>query len=116
SPAPVDLDLHARVRHRVPVDGQPGPADVGRAGESDAAPAPHPTALALVPALLQYALQALAQPDGAHLHLVRGDGAGRHRVVEAPARRIEAEVGAELVDVALEGKAGLGRAVPALGT
>ena len=114
--AAIHLDLHAGVGHGIPVDGQARAADVGRRREADATARTEPPPLPREAAALHHALQALAEADRAHLHLVRGDGTGRQRVAKPPLRRVEPELVAELVDVALERVPRLRRAVAALGT
>src|SRR6185503_20486762 len=98
--AAVHLDLHAGVRHRVPVDGQARAADVGGPGDPYAPARSQPAALGRVAALRDDLFQAFLQADGAHLHLVGGDGARGQGVVDAPARVVQAQVVAEAVDVA----------------
>src|SRR5262249_52906567 len=115
SPAAIDLDLHAGVRHRVPVDGQPGAGEIGRAGEPDAAPGTELPTLVVPAAPRDHVLEARGEADRADPHLVGGDRVRRERVVLTPQPRVEAGVRADLVDVALERVAGLGRAVAALG-
>ncbi len=115
SPAAVELELHARLRHRVPVDRQPGAAEVRRAGEAEA-----PSERKLAPALLpagrrDHLVDARAQADRADPQEVGGQRVRRLEVAAADLGRVEAEVAGDPVELNLHGEARLRRPVAALG-
>ena len=113
--AAIELELHTRVRHVVPVDRETGSAEVAGARETDALARREP-AEPLPPARSRrHATDALAQPNGADPQVVGGHRVRRHEVIEPEIRRVDADVLRELVEVDFECVARLRRAVAALG-
>ena len=112
--APVRVHHHPRVRHVVPVDGEPRARHVGRAGDADPPPGGSLPRLLVPAGRFHHPVDALGEPRRRHREVIRrlGEGPGGERRRH---RRIEAEVIGGLVDVALQREARLRRAVARLG-
>ena len=113
SPAAVQLELHARVRHVVPVDRQPRAADVGRARQADPLARRQVAELLFPPRALDHRVDALRQPHRPDTQVVGGQRLGRHEVPEAQRGGVDPKPLGDLVEVHFEGEAGLRGAVTA---
>ncbi|MDH5211189.1 MAG: hypothetical protein OEW96_05885, partial [Betaproteobacteria bacterium] len=113
--AAVEQQLHRRVRHLVPVDGDPGAAHVRRAGEAEAAAGPELAAPLLPAGHLDDLADAFGEPGGAHAQPARRKRVGLRHHREAQLGGIEAELFRDLVELHFLAEARLRRAVPALG-
>ncbi len=99
APAAVDLQLHARLGHGVPVDRQARAAEVGGAREAEA-PSRRQLAAPLLPAGgLDDLVDAGAEADRADAQEVRGQRVRGLQVVAADRGRVEAEVAGDPVEL-----------------
>ncbi len=114
-PAAIDEQLHARVRHLVPVDRQARAAQVRRAGDADAATVRQLAVLVLPVGALDHAADAFGQPDGADLQPVGGERVGLGDDLQAQLGRVELELLGDLVELHFLAEARLRRAVAAFG-
>ena len=113
--AAIELQLHARVRHVVPVDRQAGAGEVRRAGEADAAAVRQlAETCPSSPTACDDAADALGEADRADAQLVRGQRVRLLDDAQAQLGRIERERLGDLVELHLLAEAGLRRAVAAL--
>ena len=115
--AAIELQLHARVRHVVPVDRQAGAGEIRRAGEADAAAVAAACRNALVPAATPSTtlLDAFGEADGADAQVVRGQRIGLLDDAQPQLGGIDAPAVRRSCRAGLRAEAGLRRAVPALG-
>ncbi len=110
----VELQLHRRLRHVVPVDRQPGAAQVGAAGQPQAAPARQAPVAFAEAAAGHHRLDAGPQAHRADAQPVGGDGAGLGEHAAAQVGGVDAQVAGDLVELDLEAEARLRRAVAPL--
>ena len=116
SPAAVAAQLHARMRHVVPIDRQAGARDVAGAREPDAATLGELAELLLPARACDDLLDARAEAHRADAQIVGGERVWWDECLEAQLRRVELQLLGDLVDVDFEGEARLRRTVAALGT
>ena len=112
--AAVDLHHRAGVRHVVPVDREARAGQVRGGREADATPGGQLPELLPPARRLDDAVDALRQAAGRHGEVVHRLLVLGHDRAPAHLRGIEAELRGDLVEVDLEGKAGLRRPVAAL--
>src|SRR5206468_3369606 len=109
----IEPQLYAGVGHVVPVDRQPGPAEIGRAGQSDPLAARQAAEFPAPVRPTHDRLDALPEADRADPQVVGGQRTGRDEVPEAQLRGVDRELLGDLVEMDLEGEARLRRAVAA---
>ena len=115
-PAAVDLDLDAGVRHVVPVDGQPGAADVGRARDARCrGPGAELPVLPRASRRLDHLLEALAAGRWCAAAGSPSSVSGVTRVSQPQLGGIEPEVLGDLVELDSSAKRGCGVPWPRLG-
>ncbi len=111
----VDLHLHAGLRHLVGVDRVVSTGDVGRPGDSEAVTEGQ-FAKAFLPSTRPlHGLETLHEAVRGHPQLVDRARVGADEVAPTKLDRVEADPLGQLVDLYLEGEAGLNRTMPALG-
>ena len=107
--------MHCRLRHVVRIDGVVGAADIGAARDAEAATIRH-TAVALFPRRGFFdPAQTLQKAVGAHAKAIDRGAIGADEVSSAQLDGIDAEGHGGLVELALNGEAGLNATMAALG-
>src|SRR5713226_4428639 len=112
--AAIQPDLHAGVRHLIPVNGKAGAADVGARGEADAAAVWKFAEFFLPFRPGRDFFDAFSQADGADPEAVHSDRVGLDQLFESEIDRIDAQLVGDLVQLDFKRKARLRRAVPPL--
>ena len=111
----VQLELHLRVRHVVPVDGGAGTAQVGADGKAEAATAWHGAAALEESGTFDNLINACPQAAACDAQPVDRARVGTRQVAQPQLDRIETELFRDLVEVRLQGEARLRGAVASLG-
>ena len=111
----VELELDARLRQVVPVDGEAGPTQIGATGQTQTATVGE-LAVALAPAAPgDHGFDTASQADGPQLQPVGSDAPGLGQVSQTQIGRVDAELPGRLVEMDLEANRGWGVPCPRLG-
>ena len=112
----INFDVYGRMRHVGPNDGIGCPADVVTASQSQS-PSLAQLAFALLPSgAFNHLLNRFRQAIALHAQAVDGDTGWLEQIAAPNLGRINAQLGANLIELRLEGKAHIDRAVPAHGS
>src|SRR5947208_10530310 len=113
--AAVEQQLHAALRHLVPVDRQPGAAEIGAAGDADAAAVGKLLESVFPIRACDDLLDALREADRADLQPVRRERIRLGDDAQTQLGRVHAELLRDLVELHFLAEARLRRAVASVG-